>query len=133
LEESTIAGKVTIASSNEMYINDDIFINDSTTDMVGLVSQKNVNVNSTDDITLHASILAIEGAFRASDYSFTPKKNMYLYGGNIAKSAGYFATSSTGYTEHYIFDNRFLNQCPKNFPITGKMKIIGIQDNASLK
>ncbi|MGV8121765.1 MAG: hypothetical protein AB2L14_18545 [Candidatus Xenobiia bacterium LiM19] len=137
MQESTIAGKVTIASSNEMYLNDNIFINNSTVDMVGLVSQKNITVNSTDNITIHASILAIEGAFKASDYTFSPKKDMYLYGGNIAKSSGYFGSISGnntyGFTEHYIFDNRFLNQCPKNFPITGKMKIIGIQDNASLK
>jgi len=134
IEESTISGKVTIACSNEMYINGNININNSTNDMVGLVSQKNVNVNTPgEDISIHASILAIEGAFQASSYNFNPKTQMYLYGGNIAKSAGIFGTSGSGYTEHYTFDNRFLNQCPKNFPITGKMKIIGIQDNASLK
>lgn len=134
MQESTIKGKVTIASSNEMYLNGDININDSTTDMVGLVSQNNVNVNTPgEDITIHASVLAINGAFQASSYNFDPQTHMYLYGGNIAKSAGIFGTSSSGYVEHYVFDNRFLNQCPKNFPITGKMKIIGIQDNASLK
>ncbi|GEM_PF-1040368 len=134
LQESTIQGKVTIASSNDMYINGNINISDSTNDMVGLVSQNNINVNTPgEDITIHASVLAINGAFQASSYGFSPKTSMNLYGGSIAKSSGYFATASTGYNEHYIFDTRFLNLCPKNYPITGKMKIIGIQDNASLK
>ncbi|MHC9541595.1 MAG: hypothetical protein AB9903_18985 [Vulcanimicrobiota bacterium] len=134
MQESTIKGRVTIASSGDMYINGDINISDSTNDMIGLVSQGNVCVNTPgEDISIHASILAIDGAFKATDHTCTPQADMHLYGGNIAKSAGIFATSDTGYIEHYIFDNRFLNNCPKNFPITGKMKIIGIQDNAALK
>lgn len=130
----------------------------SSTNMLGIVGGGNVSVLSdeatslththggsththtgTGDEYIYASILAMNGAFQGSDYSTRGAKadgtqsNMYLYGGNIAKSAGYFATSGgAGYIEHYIYDTRFLTRCPKNFPITGNLKILALYDSAAL-
>ncbi len=133
LQNSKVKGKVTLAASNQVYIQGNLKLNSTSEDMVGLVGQKDVQVDTPgNDVTIHASILAISGSFKAKSYSFSPQKHMYLYGGNIARSAGYFATSSTGYIEHYVYDTRFLNSCPKNFPITGRMKVLSIEDNAAL-
>ncbi|MDQ7824674.1 MAG: hypothetical protein RDV48_17870 [Candidatus Eremiobacteraeota bacterium] len=134
LEQSTIKGKMTVASAGDMYILGDITYSNGSSDMLGLVSEKNVYVDHpSGDIEIYGSILAISGAFKAKDLSAHPKVNMTLHGGCIAKSAGIFANPSNGYIEHYIFDTRFLSQSPRNFPVTGKMKIFGIDDNASLK
>jgi hypothetical protein len=136
-------GQVTLGSSSEIRIKDDIVYRDATNgvpntgcdDMLGLVSAGDVvvldNSANSDDVIIDASIMAVSGSFRVENYNEgDPRGILRLYGGIIQKYRGPVGTGSVGedlsveithgYIKDYMFDSRFIENSPPYFYFTGE-------------
>jgi hypothetical protein len=98
-------------------------------DLLGLVAKKSVRVSASapNDLTIQATVMAVEGAFKVDNYWVQPPKGtLHVYGGIIAKYGGYtgvFSPSSgltAGYMEQHGYDQRLLNIAPPFYPTTGR-------------
>ncbi|MFA8341395.1 MAG: hypothetical protein ACEPO8_00355 [Rhodothermaceae bacterium] len=143
--EGTVKGRYTISvsgsgSKGSVYIDNNIVYNTSpmdnpeSTDMLGIVSEKNVwisdnNANNSGDIEIHASIYCQEGKFGAENYRYRPRAgNINLVGGIIQDTRGAVGTfgnsGGSGFGKRYRYDNRLLYVSPPAFPGTGKFEIL---------
>jgi len=137
-----LSGQLTIASSNDLRIVDDIvYKNDprldpTSTDILGLISEKNVimaatpaNLDSGDE-TVMASIMALGESFTAENYNQgSPRGNLKLHGGIIQTRRGPVGTFNSsgivsGYQKAYNHDIRLMDTPPPAFPTTGQIERI---------
>lgn len=127
--------KGTVYLDNNITYNTDPQVNKNSTDMLGIVAERNVWItdnaaNNTGDIELQASIYCEQGSFGAENYTGRPKAgNINLYGGIIQKTRGAVGTFSnwsggTGFGKRYRYDNRLLYTTPPAFPGTGQFEIL---------
>lgn len=137
-----LAGQLTIAAAQDLRIVDDVVyqtdprVNPASTDILGLISEKNVvmaataaNLDSGDE-TVMASIMALGESFTAENYNQgAPRGNLKLHGGIIQERRGPVGTFNSsgivsGYQKAYNHDIRLMDTPPPGFPTTGQLERI---------
>lgn len=141
----TLDGQLTIGTNRDLVIANDIrYANDpvvdpQSNDVLGLVAEQNVIVSQTapSDLTVHASIMALNSSFTVANWWVGPPKGtLRLYGGVIQKSRGPVGTFSrysglklSGYTKDYRYDTRLSGLAPPFYPTTAQYEEILWQEN----
>lgn len=126
-----VNGQVTLHSEDDIEImgdltyNSDPTSNSNSTDILGLVSEKEVIVdrdNGSKDLNIHASIMALDESFSVEGYNYGGAKGVLnLLGGLIQQKRGAVGTFSgnsvaSGYNKDYEYDERLLSMFPPSFP-----------------
>lgn len=144
--KGTINGAYTIACSGTsgtrgtVFLEDDIVYNKdprihpTSTDMLGIIAQKQVlitnNAANQNSITIQASIYVEDVGFGAQNYDTRPVSgSIHLLGGiiqNTRQAVGTFSggTINSGFSKQYKYDERFLVASPPFFPGTGGYEIV---------
>lgn len=148
--KGVLKGQMTLASDGDIEIMDnctydtDPRTDPTSTDMLGLVSEKNVyldgnpygaNVDTADE-TVMASIMALDTSFTVENYSSgSPRGALVVYGGIIQAKRGPVGTFSaytgqivTGYSKDYTYDPRLMDNPPPAFPTTGEIDKIAWEE-----
>jgi Tfp pilus assembly protein PilE len=126
-----LAGQLTVATNSNIYIVNNILYNNdprtdpNSTDMLGLVSQNNVIVDSAApyNLEIDAYILALNTSFYLENYTYGLKGTLTLYGGITQVERGAVGTFNintglrlSGYKKDYNYDERFKDVAPAYFP-----------------
>ena len=140
--EGKIKGQVTLGSNGDIRIMDNIVYNTdprtdpTSSDLLGLVSDKNVimwnttaNLDTADE-TVMAAIMALNTSWTVQSYnSGSPRGKLIVYGGIIQKQRGAVGTFNsgsgaivTGYEKAYSYDPRLMDNPPPAFPTTGQVE-----------
>lgn len=133
--KGVINGQVTLHSEADIEIMGDItyhtdpIADASSTDILGIVSEKNITVdryahqdNGSRDLNIHASIMALDESFSVEGYnSGGDRGEINLLGGLIQQRRGAVGTFSgnsvaSGYSKSYEYDERLLSMFPPSFP-----------------
>ncbi|RNC85716.1 MAG: DUF4900 domain-containing protein [Balneola sp.] len=141
--EGTVKGAITLHSEDEIEIVGDIFyhtspvVDSSSTDLLGLVSEGDViidqnahSASGTQDVTIHASIMALNNSFYVENYSSGGiRGTLNLLGGLIQQNRGPVGTFSgstmvTGYQKNYQYDGRLKGNIPPSFPRESVFSIV---------
>ncbi len=124
-------GQLTVGTNNNIYVvNNILYANDpetnpASTDMLALVSQNNVYVDSSApfNIEIDAYIVALNSSFAVADYTFGLKGTLTILGGITQKRRGPIGTFNattgdriSGYTKDYNYDERLAFAAPVYFP-----------------
>lgn len=142
MEGGTLKGKCTVGCTGNMEIEDSLVYKDQNLDVMGVVAGQNIIIKtdpySSKDITLNMVLMALNGSFYVDQYSSgIPRGKLTIYGGLIQESRGPVGTFSsgsirTGYNKDYNYDEKLLNMPPPNYPTTGNVILLSIEDSASL-
>lgn len=137
--KGTLNGQLTLHSEKDIEIMGDVVYAEdpreyeNSDDMLGLVSEHNVVIdddahrdNGHSDITIHASIMALDQSFYVEDYDKgDPRGTLHLLGGIIQERRGPVGTHRrvdekiirvSGYSKEYEYDDRLLRMNPPSFP-----------------
>jgi Tfp pilus assembly protein PilX len=141
-----LKGQLTIAAAQDLRIVDDVVyhtdprVDPSSTDILGLISEKNVIMASTSanldsgDETVMASIMALGESFTAENYNQgSPRGSLKLHGGIVQARRGPVSTFNSsgivsGYAKAYNHDIRLMDTPPPAFPTTGQIERISWQE-----
>lgn len=133
----TLNGRLSIGANNNAIIagnvryNSDPQVNPSSTDMLGIVAERNVFILQgasprNGDLTIQASMMAMSNSLYLENWSTTMKGTLNVLGGIIQKERGPVGTFSiatnqkvSGFTKNYIYDQRLKTMPPPFFPTTG--------------
>jgi hypothetical protein len=145
--KGTIKGRVTLHSTDDIEIMGDVKYDTSpiddgnSTDMAGFVSEGDVVVDryahddtGSNDINIHASIMALGNSFKVENYSYGGSRGtINLLGGIIQKNRGAVGTFSggsvaSGYNKNYVYDTRLRNTVPPSFPRESIFSIVYWKD-----
>lgn len=137
--KGTVDGVVTVVTTGNMYINDNIVYESSDSngkplstsdDMLGLISMNDIivedNTANRNDVVINGALLALGDSFTVENYaSGAPRGDLTIYGSLSQKVRGPVGTFSwwwgtTGYEKDYHYDERFLNTPPPYYPSTGQ-------------
>ncbi len=141
---SVVNGQVTVASDGNMFIQDSITYKDIHSDVLGMVAGNNIrvdtNIHTNKDLTIHATMMALDGSFGVDKYNQgSYRGHLTVYGGIIQNqryAIGTFNSSTgqtqTGYSRTYEYDTKLANSPPPNYPTTGKLKLISLEDSSAL-
>jgi hypothetical protein len=151
----TVKGRVTLAATQFVNIDDNLVYSDKNADVLGIVANaSNVTSGSsitrtaiqvtTDpytakDIEIDATMYCPNGSFGVDDYDRGyPRGTLSIYGGIIQVRRGPVGTSSggrvaTGYAKNYVFDPQLIQSPPPTYPVTGKVYIKSFQDRGALR
>ncbi len=137
--QGVVSGRVTLAARKSINIVSDVvyasasganpdpwntnsFNNAAVTDMLGLMAGNTVQVQGSNTINIHASILIATNGFNAN-YSSTVIGNKFinLFGGLSQYSRGVVghvpsSGSFQGFHKKYKFDQRYASDAPPSFP-----------------
>ena len=139
-----VKGKVTLATEGSIYIDNSITYNDENRDVLGIISEKDIIVNTDPytkkDIKIDALLMAINGSFYVYNYNYgIYRGTLKILGGLVQYSRGPVGTFNsdtglviTGYNKDYNYDNKLKNIPPPNFPTTGNIILLSVQDSAAL-
>lgn len=132
-----LKGQVTLHSEELVEIDGDLtyhknpLTDPSSNDLMGIVSEKNVRVDEnahedvgTQDVNIHASIMAIDQSFYVEDYSDYYegyRGTINLLGGiqqKVRGPVGTFNSSgpASGFDKAYSYDQRLLKAIPPAYP-----------------
>ena len=124
-------GQLTVGTNSNIYVVGDILYNNdpqadpASTDMLGLVSQNNVYVDSTApyDLEIDAYIVALNTSFGVESYDYGLKGMLTILGGITQYRRGPIGTFNattgdkiSGYTKDYRYDSRLSGIAPAYFP-----------------
>lgn len=145
--EGVVKGNITLHSEDEIEIVGDItyhtspLADSSSTDLLGLVSEGNVVVDQnahtasgSADLTVHATIMALNTSFTVENYSSGGVKGtLNLLGGIVQKNRGPVGTFSgssmvSGYAKNYQYDTRLRGTIPPSFPRESIFSIVYWKD-----
>lgn len=146
----TIDGQYTVHSNKNIRISGDIRYNkdpaehSDSSDLLGIVSEKEVIIDEDahrhegySDLTIHASIMALDKSFNAEDYSSgSPRGELNLLGGIVQQQRGPMGTFSSGsiqsgFNKQYEYDERLMNMNPPSFPRESFFTIVHWQTNTA--
>ncbi|MCC6396528.1 MAG: hypothetical protein IT282_05875 [Bacteroidetes bacterium] len=131
--EGTLDGKLTLASSSNVYIQDDVLYErnprfGASDDVLGLVAEDNViikdNAANNSECEIHGSIFTRDGSFTAENYNSLPIcGELRVLGSIVQKERGAVGTFSGGVLNHgfskrYRYDDRLSDQAfrPPYYP-----------------
>lgn len=144
IKGGSLKGKVTIATEGNIYIDGSVIYNDKELDVLGIISEKDIIVNSDSgikkDLEINALLMAINGSFYVNEYNTgSYRGTLKILGGLIQYSRGPVGTFNsstglivTGYNKDYDYDDKLKNNPPPNFPTTGKIVLLSIHDSAAM-
>ncbi len=131
----TIVTDGTINITNHIRYADNPQTNAASNDALGLITQSDIIVatNCPANLDIYAHMIATgaatgstnDGMFTVANYDTRPQSscsNLNVYGGIVEYYRGPVGTSGgsgTGYLKNYIFDTRFKNNPPPNYPAVG--------------
>ncbi len=138
--KGTLNGEVTLVSSDNMLITDDIRYACSDAngrptagcdDLLGLISFRNIivrdNTANRDDVVINAALLTLDESFTVENYSSGDARgDLTIWGSLSQKVRGPVGTFSwwggdrTGYEKDYHYDARLADVPPPYFPSTGQ-------------
>ncbi len=140
--KGTVKGRLTVFATGNIYILDDIRYSQSKangepmencTDMLGIVSAKNVIIADTpanrNDVVIDGAILALGNSFYVQNYySGDPRGNLTIWGSLSQVVRGPVGTmrwdgSVTGYDKDYHYDQRLEGEIPPYYPTTGVYEV----------
>lgn len=148
--KGTIKGQYTVGASGngsnrgKIYIDNDILyyddpqINPNSTDLFGIVAQRDImitdNAANNNNIKIQGVMYSETGSFEAENYQHRPVSGaIYLYGGMTQNARGPVGTFSTwggtstiqsGFSKRYRYDDRLLTLNPPFFPGTNSFEIV---------
>jgi hypothetical protein len=125
-----LRGKVLVYSKSDIIIDDDLTyainpkIFEYSNDFLGIVSQKNIEIahpiyTGWGDLKIFGAICA-KNRFRVPNRMKDEGAILYIYG---SLSAGSISATEPRYGTKVVFDKRFENQRPPNFPLTDRYEI----------
>ena len=133
----TVKGQYTVSSNNTIYIDDDIVYNTdpridpTSTDIFGIVSEKEVyvadNAPNHSDINLHASVFSKSTGFGAENPGTRPNSGQLKLFGGIQQHQRKLVSNpwpSHGFLKAYSYDERLMFASPPGYPGTGSLEII---------
>tara|TARA_R110000868_G_scaffold304437_10_gene565155 strand:- start:28264 stop:29745 length:1482 start_codon:yes stop_codon:yes gene_type:complete len=145
--KGVVKGAITLHSEDRIQIMGDITYatdpsaDSSSTDMLGLVSEGDVIVDQnahqssgSTDLTIQASIMALDTSFEVENYSSGgPKGTLNLLGGIVQKNRGAVGTFNSsgivsGYAKNYQYDGRLKGTIPPSFPRESVFSIVYWKD-----
>ena len=124
-------GQLTVGTDNNIYVVNNILyhvdpnVDPTSTDLLGLVSQNNVYVDSLApfNVMIDAYIIAMNTSFAVEDYDSALKGTLTINGGITQLRRGPVGTFDanlnqkvSGYTKNYNYDARLENMAPPYFP-----------------
>lgn len=131
----TLNGRLTAGASDDIIVaNNTVYANDprtnpASTDVLGLISERDVVISSSApyNLEIDASIMALNTSFMLDNWWWgSPKGTLTVFGGIIQDQRGPVGTFNgttgvklTGYSKNYTYDGRLLNSPPPFFPTTG--------------
>lgn len=131
----TLKGQLSVGTNknvvvtNNIAYNTDPQLNPSSTDMLGLIAERDVIVsqNAPYDLTIQASMMALGNSFIVENWwTGSPKGTLTVYGGIIQDYRGPVGTFNpstnekiSGYSKNYLYDSRLRNNPPPFYPTTG--------------
>jgi len=148
----TLDGRLTIATSSNLYVVDDVTYRDSDEngpsegcdDVLGLVSGSDIIVENNEanqqDCVIHGAIMALNQSFRVDGYNVgEPRGDLTIYGGLVQEFRGAIGTVVltgegsevqivTGYRKDYHYDYRLRDMPPPGFFQTGTYKRLAWRD-----
>lgn len=115
-------GKIIIENDLTYALNPELF--EYSKDYLGIVSQKNIeiahpSITGLGDLKIYGAIYA-KGRFRIPNRRKDGEATLYIYG---SLSAGSISATEPRYATKVVFDKRFENQRPPNFPLTNRYEI----------
>ncbi|MDZ7261549.1 MAG: DUF4900 domain-containing protein [candidate division KSB1 bacterium] len=142
--QGTVSGKVTIATTKNIYIEDDLKyaddprINSNSQDLIGLVALGKVwlvyNDANKNNCEIHGSIMALNKGIRAEYWNqYPPRGYLIILGGYIVEEeepTGQFTLIGGkpvilhGYQKKYYYDQRLYYVAPPYFPIVQYAQIV---------
>lgn len=145
-----VKGSITLHSESFIEIDGDItyhtnpLVDSTSTDMLGLVSEGEVQVDEKahlftgqKDLTIHASIMALNDSFSVEKYNVCCYRGkLNILGGIIQNNRGPVATGSivklnSGYSKNYQYDNRLKSSIPPSFPRENVFSIVYWKDEVT--
>ncbi|MTI89166.1 MAG: DUF4900 domain-containing protein [Balneolaceae bacterium] len=145
--DGTVKGEATVHSTSKIHIMGDIQYNtdpltdSNSTDILGLVSETDVEIDEdahtasgSSDIDIQATIMALDTSFGVEDYSSSGfRGNINLLGGIIQVQRGAVGTfggyyGQTGYSKNYVYDTRLRGMTPPLFPRESIFSIVYWKD-----
>ena len=146
----TIDGQYTVHSEEDIWIDGDIRYkvdpaeNPESTDLLGIVSEEEVIIDDnahrrdgSSDLTIQASIMALDKSFRAEDYNRGGARgDLNLLGGIVQQQRGPMGTFSSGeirsgFNKQYEYDERLLRMNPPSFPRESFFSIVHWHTNTA--
>ena len=133
----TLKGQLSVGTNRDVILDGNIVyatdprINPSSTDVLGLIAEKDVVISSSaspigGDLTIQASIMAMDNSLYLDNWSSGLKGTLNVYGGIIQENRGPIGTFNSntnqkvsGYTKNYSYDPRLRNMPPPFYPTTG--------------
>lgn len=135
--EGVVNGQITVVSDRDLYIENDIVCNTNplsnpnSTDLLGLVAERDVIVQysgTITDITIQAAIAA-QAEFKVSNGILDANLMLTVLGSIVANQDEAFAdliSNILGFTRTHTYDSRFIDRTPPYFPrvfIVGRRRI----------
>lgn len=143
----TLNGQLTVHSERDINITGDLVYNtdprvdETSTDLLGLVSERQVVIdkdahtqNGNQNLEIHASIMALDKSFTAEDYnSGGLRGELNLLGGIIQQERGPVGTFNgnnvtNGFSKNYEYDERLLEMIPPSYPRESFFSIVYWRD-----
>ncbi len=130
----TLSGRLSAGTSNSIIIpnnityNIDPQINPNSTDMLGLIAERDIVIAQSTpfNLTIQSSVMAMNTSFYVDNWSGIPLKGtLAVYGGIIEKARGPVGTiwssgsRRSGYGKNYTYDPRLRINPPPYYPTTG--------------
>jgi hypothetical protein len=135
----TLKGKITLASEGDIDILSDIRYGNKNKDVLGLISYNNIVIktdpNVVKDLYLDSALLAPNGSMSVQNYNTGVKRGkLILFGGIAQKERGFvsYIPTNSGYDKQYTYDPKMAFFTSPNYPCTGNLKIIMIQDSSAI-
>ncbi len=153
----TLDGQMTVATNQSISITDSVIYKCDPTqgkadpdcinsdgvvayddDVLGMVAKQDVTVSkkAPNDVTIHATMMAIQGSFGVENYNVNKKGTLTILGGILQDTRGAVGTFSgsttvSGYQKSYHYDTRLLNMSPPYYPTIGKYQTVLWQDSSN--
>ncbi|MBI5474037.1 MAG: hypothetical protein HY961_17000 [Ignavibacteriae bacterium] len=146
--KGTLDGRLTITSAQDIYVDDNIVYerdprSTSSNDVLGLVAEDDIivtdNTVNRSNCTIHASIFARDGSFKAENYNSRPVSGQLQILGSIVQNirgpVGTFqpwtTTLKSGFSKRYAYDQRLADESfrPPFYPgfISSRLTIVDIR------
>jgi hypothetical protein len=135
--KGTIKGQYTVGSNKRIYIDNDIvyntnpLTNPNSTDLFGIVTEKDVlvtnNAANNNGINLHASIYCRTEGFGAENPDTRPNSGQLKLLGGIQQYYRKLVSDpwpTHGFAKAYRYDQRLMFASPPGYPGTGQLEIV---------
>jgi len=140
--KGTLSGKLTVGSTGNISITDNLLYKDKSKDVLGLCSNGYIKIDTASvghqNLEIDAAMLALNDSIYYPGYSNgRTMGTLTVYGSLIQKKRGPVSqfsgnTITSGYAKNYIYDQKLMESPPPNFPTTGSVVVRAWRDMNAL-